>query len=1070
MGRRLKVNMPLVSLAALLLGCALIAGFNSAARADGTGTASAMSPGQVCTIVIVKVRARHWVWLKETRKIHGHRVFVRRHGKVVLVHVRVSYLRAEPTQVCTVTPLAALTPPSPVTPSAPASSPPAEVLTSPQRPLNSEPPSIGGSTRAGQMLTAEPGAWSGSPTSYTYQWQRCDSAGASCSAINAATSSTYLLGAADVEATLRVTVIASNAGGDSAPATSPQSAVVNGPPINSSLPSVGGVSASGQTLTATPGAWSGSPTSYTYQWQRCDSAGASCSPVSGATAQAYILGSPDVGSTLRVAVTAFNASGASVPATGVQTTVVTAQPRPQNTSPPTITGTVQQGQTLTEVHGEWTNSPTSYTYQWLQCNGSGANCAAISGATNQAYVLLTSDVGHTIRVEEAASNAGGASAPASSSATGVVPTPVPTSTKPPSITGKAQQGQTLTEVHGEWTNSPTSYAYRWLQCSSSGVSCLPISGATSQTYVPVAGDVGQTIRVEETASNAAGPSTPASSSVTSAVVPPVPVNAAPPTINGTAQQGKTLTEVHGTWTNEPTSYVYQWLQCESSGNGCLPILGASAQTYAPVAGDVGHAIRVQETASNAGGSGIAASSAPTADVIAAAPANSSPPSITGTAQQGQTLTAHNGSWTNEPTSFGYQWQRCDPPGANCVPVSGATAQTYPLGVPDVGSTLRVSVTATNGGGASKPAVSGQSSVVAAASGVSHLEYVVQDGATPISVYDMDHEFKLLKTISLPQAATEEIRGVSVAPSTHLMFIMFGGDGPINGSGNGSVLAYDLVAEKVVWEVKLSTGIDSGQVSPDGKKLYVPTGENTNSGIWNILSTENGAVTGTIKGGAGAHNTVVSNDGAYVYMAGRSYNFLDVYETATQKVKEIGPLIGTVRPFTVNGSNTLAFTTATGFDGFQVSSVTTGKVLFTTSFGEVPEGFPLIAAPSHGASLSPDEKELFVIDAVHKEVQVWNVSKVNEGIAPTQIGVIPVAGLTGNETPCFYDCMRGGWLQRSTDGRLLFVGDSGEVIDTATRKVLTTLSTLAQTKKSIEVDWQAGVPIATSGRTGVGGVG
>jgi hypothetical protein len=102
--------------------------------------------------------------------------------------------------------------------------------------------------------------------------------------------------------------------------------------------------------------------------------------------------------------------------------------------------------------------------------------------------------------------------------------------------------------------------------------------------------------------------------------------------------------------------------------------------------------------------------------------------------------------------------------------------------------------------------------------------------------------------------------------------------------------------------------------------------------------------------------------------------------------------------------------------------------------------------------------------------VWNVSKVKEGVAPTQIGVIPVAGLTGSESPCTYDCTRGGWLQRSVDGRFLFVGDSGEVIETATRKVLTTLSTLAQTKKSIEVDWQNGVPIATSGRTGVGGVG
>jgi hypothetical protein len=346
----------------------------------------------------------------------------------------------------------------------------------------------------------------------------------------------------------------------------------------------------------------------------------------------------------------------------------------------------------------------------------------------------------------------------------------------------------------------------------------------------------------------------------------------------------------------------------------------------------------------------------------------------------------------------------------------------------------------------------------------HLEYVLQDGVT--SVYDMDHEFKLVKTIALPQTKAE-VRGVTVAPSTHLMFIPYGGDG--GGNGNGSVLAFDLLSEKVVWDVKLNTGIDSGQVSPDGKRLYIPTGELTSTGLWNVLNAANGEVTGTIQGGAGAHNTVVSSDGSSVYMAGRTSKYLNVYETATGKVREIGPLINTARPFTVNGSNTLAYTTATNFDGFQISSITTGKVLFTVSFGEVPKGFSF-TAPSHGASLSPDERQLYVIDAVHKQIQFWDVSGAKAGIAPTQIGVVAVAGLSGSESPCAYDCGRGGWVQRSVDGRYLFVGDSGEVIDTVTRKVVTTLATLAQTKKSIEVDWENGVPVATSGRTGVGGIG
>jgi hypothetical protein len=446
------------------------------------------------------------------------------------------------------------------------------------------------------------------------------------------------------------------------------------------------------------------------------------------------------------------------------------------------------------------------------------------------------------------------------------------------------------------------------------------------------------------------------------------------------------------------------------------------------------------------------------------PVNSSVPAISGTVQVSQVLTASSGTWSGAPTSFGYQWLRCDAGGANCSSIALATTSSYTLVEADVGHTLRAQVIATNAEGSSPPAVSTQTAVVTAAPNVQHLEYVVEDKL--VSVYDMGNGYKLVKTISLPQTSAG-VRGVTVAPSTHLLFISFGGDG--GHEGTGSVLAYNLVSEKVVWEVHLSTGIDSGQVSPDGKKLYMPIGENSSGDIWNVLNTENGAVIGTIKGGTAPHNTVASSDGGYVYLGGRASKFLDAYETATGKVKEIGPLTGTVRPFTVNGSNTLAFTTATEFDGFQVSSITTGKVLFTVSFAAFPHPFAFTTA-SHGISLSPDESQLYVIDAVHKEVQVWDVSKVKEGIAPTQIGVIPVAGLTGEETSCAYDCTRGGWLQRSIDGRFVFVGDSGEVIETATRKVIATLPTLLNTKKSLEIDWSGGVPIATSNRTGVGGVG
>ena len=158
----------------------------------------------------------------------------------------------------------------------------------------------------------------------------------------------------------------------------------------------------------------------------------------------------------------------------------------------------------------------------------------------------------------------------------------------PTITGTAQQGKLLTEHHGEWTNSPTGYTYQWMRCEALGGSCLPISGATGETYSPVAEDVGHALRVTETASNAGGSGSAAESAATAVVVPPVPVDSTPPTITGTAQQGQTLTEHHGEWSNSPTGYTYQWLRCNSVGSSCVAIGGATNQTYSPVAEDVGH--------------------------------------------------------------------------------------------------------------------------------------------------------------------------------------------------------------------------------------------------------------------------------------------------------------------------------------------------------------------------------------------------------------------------------------------------------------------------------------------------
>jgi hypothetical protein len=193
------------------------------------------------------------------------------------------------------------------------------------------------------------------------------------------------------------------------------------PPVNTVRPSISGTPQSGQTLTANRGTWTGAqPISYAYAWKRCDTNGANCATITGATGSTYVATSADVGRTLRVSVTATNSVGSDT-VTSNPTTVVqgTATP-PANTSPPTISGTAREGQTLSAGPGTWSGTqPISFTYRWQRCNTSGGACGAISGATAASYTATGADVGSTLRVAVTATNSAG-SASAASAPTAVV--------------------------------------------------------------------------------------------------------------------------------------------------------------------------------------------------------------------------------------------------------------------------------------------------------------------------------------------------------------------------------------------------------------------------------------------------------------------------------------------------------------------------------------------------------------------------------------------------------------------------------------------------------------------------
>jgi len=564
---------------------------------------------------------------------------------------------------------------------------------------NTAPPIVSGIARDGQLLTATTGTWDGTPTiTYAYEWQRCDSAGALCAPIAGATSSTYSLTAADVGSRVRVLVTATNDAGSASAPSSPTALVTAAPPVNTSAPTFTGTQTDGQTLTAQNGTWTGTaPLTYTYAWQRCDSAGANCAAISGATASTYTLTSAEVGRKVRVAVTATNSAG-NATAFSVTSGSIAARP-PANVTAPVISGTVQHGQTLTSSNGTWTGTaPLSFTYQWRRCDGAGANCVDIAGATANTYTLVAADVGARITVKVTATNSAG-NANASATPTTAVAAAPPVNTSVPTITGTPRDGSVLTGDRGTWTGTdPITYTQRWQRCDSAGTNCTDIAGATSGAYTAAGADVGSRLRVVYTGTNAAGNSS-ANSAPTSVVTAAPPVNVSAPTFTGTQRDGQTLTAANGAWTGTaPLTYTYAWQSCDSAGANCAPISSATASTYTLTSSDVGRTVRVAVTATNSAGSATA-QSAPSGTIAARPPANVTAPLISGTVQHGQTLTSSNGTWTGTaPLTFTFQWRRCDSAGANCVDIASATASTYTLVAADVGARITVTVTATNSAG------------------------------------------------------------------------------------------------------------------------------------------------------------------------------------------------------------------------------------------------------------------------------------------------------------------------------------------------------------------------------------
>ncbi|MGO9762757.1 MAG: hypothetical protein ACLP1Q_16005 [Solirubrobacteraceae bacterium] len=268
----------------------------------------------------------------------------------------------------------------------------------------------------------------------------------------------------------------------------------------------------------------------------------------------------------------------------------------------------------------------------------------------------------------------------------------------------------------------------------------------------------------------------------SQITPPIattqaPVIEQPPRISGVALDGHTLTTGAGVFSGEaPISYSYQWERCTQPGN-CTAIEGATHSSYTLSEGDVGSTLVVVVNATDPAG-GTTAVSSPTADVGPEAVLEVSSPSISGVVQLEGTLTANPGIWSaSGPVSYAYQWESCNQGGEDCAPIAGASEQSYLLGTGDLGSTLRVNVTASGSTG-SKNAVSAHTAAVSGGE---------------VSVADAEKVAEQTDPDLLAPSTTATLEGQSVTPALSDM----GGELDAQSTLTGSTLSKEAPAELAV---------------------------------------------------------------------------------------------------------------------------------------------------------------------------------------------------------------------------------------------------------------------------------
>ena len=351
-------------------------------------------------------------------------------------------------------------------------------------------------------------------------------------------------------------------------------------------------------------------------------------------------------------------------------------------------------------------------------------------------------------------------------------------------------------------------------------------------------------------------------------------------------------------------------------------------------------------------------------------------------------------------------------------------------------------------------LAGLAAVVVTGNDERHFLYVaspgirnyVEYGGIGVLVFDMNngHRFvKRIPTFEVPEGSQpENIKGIAAHSKTRRLYI----------TTPKRVAAFDLTTERLIWNKEYEGGCDRLAISPDGKLLYVPSFEGP---TWHAVDAMTGDVITEIVTKSGAHNTIYGPNGRQVYLAGLRSPVLSIADPRTHKiVGGVGPFSNSIRPFTVNGKQTLCFVNVNELLGFEIGDIKTGKMLHRVEVTGHEKGpVKRHGCPSHGIGLTPDEKEIWVTDGANSKMHIFDATVM----PPKQMMSIAL-----RDQP--------GWITFSLDGRYAYPS-TGEVIDTKTKQIVATLEDetgrAVQSEKVVEVVFSGDKLKRTGDQFGIG---